>query len=175
MFDIAGRFLTLRGKDERDASGNVIASGAASFPAFGRLPYEQERRDGAGNPAARPNRAGCAAPVGAAFLLGMARTTGQRSKWMSGEARIRVGVRYTGRVQGVGFRATCRWIASSHPVTGRVRNEPDGSVWLEAQGSPFAVGAFLEEVAGRLNENIAGAAQMALRAVPDETDFVIER
>lgn len=94
---------------------------------------------------------------------------------MSGEARIRVGVRYSGRVQGVGFRATCRWIASSHPVTGRVRNEHDGSVWLEAQGGDAAVSAFLEAIGDRLGANIVSVSRMLLRVIPDETDFVIER
>ncbi len=38
----------------------------------------------------------------------------------------RVIVHYSGRVQGVGFRATARHIACGYEVTGMVRNLPDG-------------------------------------------------
>ena len=51
----------------------------------------------------------------------------------------RVGGRATGRVQGVGFRATPRASAQRHGVTGWVRNEPDGSVAFEAQGTRAAL------------------------------------
>lgn len=48
-----------------------------------------------------------------------------------------------GRVQGVGFRAFVVHAAHLHRVTGWVRNLPDGSVEILAQG----VGAgFLDEV-----------------------------
>jgi acylphosphatase len=58
-------------------------------------------------------------------------------------------VHYSGRVQGVGFRATTAGIAQGHPVTGYVRNVPDGRVELLAEGSPEAVRAFLEAVRTR--------------------------
>jgi acylphosphatase len=44
-----------------------------------------------------------------------------------------------GRVQGVGFRFTAREAAVECGVTGWVRNLPDGSVEIVAQGSPAAV------------------------------------
>ncbi|MBX3389038.1 MAG: acylphosphatase [Phycisphaeraceae bacterium] len=94
---------------------------------------------------------------------------------MSRQEHIRFRVTYSGRVQGVGFRATCRWIASSHPVTGWVRNEHDGNVTLEAQGSPAAVETFLQDIAGRLESNIASQSRMSLEVDPAETDFVIAR
>jgi acylphosphatase len=53
---------------------------------------------------------------------------------------------YTGRVQGVGFRATARQLAREYAVSGEVRNLPDGSVELIAQGEPDQVGAFLGAV-----------------------------
>jgi len=45
----------------------------------------------------------------------------------------------TGTVQGVGFRFTTRRLAVHLGLTGWVRNEPDGSVALCAQGSEGAV------------------------------------
>ncbi|NJQ97304.1 MAG: acylphosphatase [Hydrococcus sp. CSU_1_8] len=56
----------------------------------------------------------------------------------------RFSARYVGRVQGVGFRATARSIALGHGVTGWVRNEPDGSVYVEAEGDEIALKSFSE-------------------------------
>ena len=53
---------------------------------------------------------------------------------------------YRGRVQNVGFRATAVSIARGYPVTGWVRNRPDGRVELLAEGSPEAVVKFLAAV-----------------------------
>jgi acylphosphatase len=53
---------------------------------------------------------------------------------------------YTGRVQGVGFRATAHHLAHDYAVTGEVRNLPDGTVELIAEGEPDQVEAFLGAV-----------------------------
>ncbi len=58
----------------------------------------------------------------------------------------RVTVFYSGRVQGVGFRATVRRIACGYDVTGRVRNLPDGRVELVAEGARAELKAFLEGI-----------------------------
>jgi acylphosphatase len=49
----------------------------------------------------------------------------------------------TGRVQGVGYRASTVDEARDHGLTGWVRNLPDGSVELEAQGDAARVSALL--------------------------------
>lgn len=43
---------------------------------------------------------------------------------------------FTGRVQGVGFRFTVYNTAHRHQLTGLVRNLPDGTVEMLAQGRP---------------------------------------
>jgi acylphosphatase len=59
----------------------------------------------------------------------------------------RVTVFYSGRVQGVGFRATVRHVARGYDVTGRARNLPDGRVELIAEGTKEELQAFLEGIA----------------------------
>ena len=59
-----------------------------------------------------------------------------------------------GRVQGVGFRAAAKNLASNHGVTGWVRNEADGAVRLVAEGPDEVVSAFLAELRNRLRDFI---------------------
>ena len=52
---------------------------------------------------------------------------------------IRRHYRFTGRVQGVGFRYRAQYTAQHLGLTGGVRNNSDDSVELEAQGPREAV------------------------------------
>lgn len=47
---------------------------------------------------------------------------------------IRKKIIFHGRVQGVGFRYTARYLAESLGLTGWVKNEWDGTVSMEVQG-----------------------------------------
>lgn len=67
------------------------------------------------------------------------------------QGMIRRRVHFQGRVQGVGFRARARDTARTHPVTGWVRNEPDGTVCLEIQGEDEAVRAYLTDLRRRVS------------------------
>lgn len=69
---------------------------------------------------------------------------------------IRRSVTYRGTVQGVGFRWTAVRTASGFAVTGTVRNMPDGSVELVAEGDPDEVKGFLAAVAERMSGHIRG-------------------
>lgn len=53
---------------------------------------------------------------------------------------------YHGRVQGVGFRATVEKIARKYPVTGWVRNLPDGTVELTAEGETSVLEMFAKSI-----------------------------
>lgn len=88
---------------------------------------------------------------------------------------IRTAVRYLGRVQGVGFRATARSLAQPMPITGLVRNEPDGTVWLEAQGQPGDVEAFLGELTRAMQGRIDRANREELPVQEHEAAFQIAR
>lgn len=63
---------------------------------------------------------------------------------------MRCEARFTGRVQGVGFRMVTREVALGHGLSGWVRNEADGSVLAVLEGSPAAVDGCLEEIGRRM-------------------------
>jgi acylphosphatase len=53
---------------------------------------------------------------------------------------------YEGRVQGIGFRFTCKQLARGYEVVGSVRNLPDGRVELQCSGQREEVEGFLEAI-----------------------------
>jgi acylphosphatase len=60
--------------------------------------------------------------------------------------RARVYVKVHGVVQGVGFRHFARRLAESYGIEGYVRNVPDGTVEVVAEGDTQVLKAFLDEV-----------------------------
>lgn len=54
---------------------------------------------------------------------------------------------FSGRVQGVGFRYTAQRIARRYELAGYVKNLPDGSVEMLAQGSSEAIANALRDIA----------------------------
>ena len=63
---------------------------------------------------------------------------------------------YSGNVQGVGFRYTARTLAEGFAVAGYVRNLPDGTVELVAEGEAAEVGRFLDALARRMDGYVEG-------------------
>jgi acylphosphatase len=55
-----------------------------------------------------------------------------------------INIRITGKVQGVSFRATTKAVADQMGVRGIIRNEKDGSVYIEAEGDDVLLEVFLE-------------------------------
>jgi len=80
-------------------------------------------------------------------------------------------ITFIGRVQGVGFRATASSLADGRPVTGWVRNEPDGSVRLEVQGPPDDIEEYLTALRDRLGMHIREEHSRIVAAVEEETGF----
>jgi len=54
-----------------------------------------------------------------------------------------INLRISGKVQGVFFRASTKSKADELGVTGFVRNEQDGSVYAEAEGTPEQIDALV--------------------------------
>lgn len=75
-------------------------------------------------------------PVNFSFLMGHSIST--------------VEVYYTGRVQGVGFRAKTLEVARGFEVLGEVKNLSDGRVQLNIQGPQAEVAAFLDELSSEM-------------------------
>ena len=57
---------------------------------------------------------------------------------------VRKHIVFQGRVQGVGFRFRAKHAADLMGATGWVRNEPDGSVTMEIQGTPEQIKRVIE-------------------------------
>lgn len=64
-------------------------------------------------------------------------------------AEVRKHIVFHGRVQGVGFRYTAKYLARSLRLTGWVNNEWDGTVTLEIQGRE----ALIQKLLVGLNSN----------------------
>jgi acylphosphatase len=60
--------------------------------------------------------------------------------------RSRVGIFYSGRVQGVGFRYAAKNVAAGFEISGTVRNLPDGRVHLVAEGAREELDAFRMDI-----------------------------
>ncbi|MHC4915166.1 MAG: acylphosphatase [Planctomycetota bacterium] len=73
-------------------------------------------------------------------------------------AADRARVIFSGTVQGVGFRYTTANTARRFPaVTGRVKNLPDGTVELIAEGTRAEVEAFIAAISDRMTGYIRNA------------------
>jgi acylphosphatase len=72
------------------------------------------------------------------------------------EAPVSYSVRIKGQVQGVSFRYAAREEAARRNIRGFVRNERDGSVYMEIEGARESVEAFLQWCEkGPLGANVA--------------------
>lgn len=81
-------------------------------------------------------------------------------------------IRVSGRVQGVGYRASLRDEARRRGVNGWVRNRSDGSVEALLQGTPEAVEALLAWARrGPPGARVSDLAASAADAEPDHAGF----
>ena len=59
-------------------------------------------------------------------------------------AEVRKHIVFHGRVQGVGFRYTAKYLANSLNLVGWVQNEWDGTVTMEVQGREWLINELLK-------------------------------
>ena len=89
-----------------------------------------------------------------------------------GESVIRRRLVFRGDVQGVGFRWRARHAAAGVGATGWVRNEADGSVTMELQGSEAQIDRVFMSLAQGLYIRIEDMDVRTIPAEPDERGFV---
>jgi acylphosphatase len=80
---------------------------------------------------------------------------------------------FKGRVQGVGFRYTTRRIAGRYQLAGFVRNLPDGTVEMLAQGSPEDIDNCMRDIEEYFSGYIRDTKVNEIPPDPKYTDFQI--
>lgn len=84
---------------------------------------------------------------------------------------IRYFLRFTGRVQGVGFRWKTKQEAEMLHLTGWVKNMSDGSVEMEVQGLESSIDALLISLTSNRYIRIDGVHKEKREVIPNERDF----
>lgn len=86
---------------------------------------------------------------------------------------VRRRYRFSGGVQGVGFRYTAKLLAEELNLVGWVRNQNDGTVLLEIEGGASRVDEFLRAVQEVPRFHIRGIDAEDLPLSGTETDFQV--
>ena len=89
--------------------------------------------------------------------------------------KIRKHLVFYGSVQGVGFRHRAIYAAQRFGCTGWVRNELNGSVTMEIQGTERQVNDVIAEIDSDKYIRIERMETVWLDPVPDERDFRVRR
>lgn len=87
---------------------------------------------------------------------------------------IRRQIRVSGSVQGVGFRYRMEYASSAVGTTGWVRNETDGSVLLEIQGTEEQIDKVFMMVSQGTYVNIENMNVKTIPLLEDERGFRIK-
>jgi acylphosphatase len=84
---------------------------------------------------------------------------------------------FEGRVQGVGFRYTCKELAKGFDLVGRVENLADGTVRLFLQGDPTEVEDYLHDLIeeSALSHHIKAHTTAPKEPDPDLKGFQVQR
>ncbi len=82
----------------------------------------------------------------------------------------------TGKVQGVGFRDYAQNAAAELHLTGYIKNHPDGSVFVLAQGEPESLRLYVEHLhEGSILARVDGVAVEWRTSSTTLDDFSISR
>ena len=85
--------------------------------------------------------------------------------------KIRKRMVFQGQVQGVGFRWHARQAALALGLTGWVRNEYDGAVTMEIQGSEAGIDRLIQELQAGRYIDIQDIRMSKIPTDPEERDF----
>ncbi|MBX2967455.1 MAG: acylphosphatase [Cyclobacteriaceae bacterium] len=88
----------------------------------------------------------------------------------------RIAIHVNGKVQGVFYRASTVAKAQQLGVKGFVRNEPDGSVFIEAEGDEYTLNELIAWCnIGPPNARVDEVAVEECTTVKNFTDFLVSR
>ena len=80
---------------------------------------------------------------------------------------------FKGRVQGVGFRFTALRVANRYELTGLVRNLPDGSVEMIAQGLADDITGCVKDIEESFPAHVSETETKEIPVDPRYSDFKI--
>lgn len=84
-------------------------------------------------------------------------------------------IRVSGKVQGVFYRASTKSKADELGVKGFVRNEPDGSVYIEAEGSEEILQEFITWCKQGPSRAVVANADVKSQPSKNFTEFIVSR
>lgn len=87
---------------------------------------------------------------------------------------VRYKMIFTGRVQGVGFRYKASHVANEYRLTGYVKNEYDGSVTVEIQGTEQEIYMFLKALSHDRYIDIYNLEKVRIPLEDDERSFIVQ-
>lgn len=90
------------------------------------------------------------------------------------ENKLLYKIHVTGYVQGVGFRWSAAREARSLGITGYVKNLPDGSVYIEAEGAEEQLNSFVEWCRKGPGIGFVQSVNVTIYPPVNYTDFLIE-
>lgn len=82
-------------------------------------------------------------------------------------------IRFSGNVQGVGFRHTTTQTARGFDVTGYVKNLPDGKVELLVEGDRKEIDAFLDDLRQSMGQYIRNESAQSAEPSGRYTSFSV--
>ncbi|MFK8113003.1 MAG: acylphosphatase [Rubripirellula sp.] len=88
-------------------------------------------------------------------------------------SRVRYLVRYKGHVQGVGFRMTAVAQGRGLDLHGDVRNEPDGSVLMDVEGTERDIQSLMQRIASEMSGKIDDVHKDSREPTGKQTGFQV--
>ena len=109
------------------------------------------------------------------FMTMLMRQRGARMQDLDPESgKVREHIIFRGRVQGVGFRYQAMYAARDFGLTGWVANLPDGTVEMEVQGAPAAMGRMMKHLRSGHWIRIDDMDLESMQVVPGEKGFNVK-
>ncbi len=88
--------------------------------------------------------------------------------------KIRRLIRFHGYVQGVGFRWRAMQAANAAGATGWVRNEEDGSVLMEIQGTEEQIDSVVQTIRKSIYIDIRNIKAVTIPVIENERSFEVK-